>query len=383
MTDYEWTMVAQDLLTGNTLEDLPLTGVRFAQVLNGHGGGAGSINLAARSPVARKALIDAVDPGRRACYILVNGQPVHGGPIWTDNDDSPVKITWAEWGSIFAATTLTQDLVFTTADQLNIARALINAVKTAPGGSTVRVATDLTLSGVMRDRTYLAGDVPVVGGLLARLASTTAGFDYAWPVELDSATQTLQGRFRVGYPKLGVDEPTIVTDLPRSKSLSRDATTLATTSFAVGQKPTDGTQIPIASASDPGLIDLGYLPVHKVTAYQDVIPIALLIEHANADQIAAGGTLTSIKTTLSIDKILEEGVQVGDMCRVLLEGPRWPDGGYYDLRIVSMEYELESNTCALDLTPRIAQGGKIPTTSDRQNILRRLIKEVRLLSTST
>jgi hypothetical protein len=323
-------------------------------------------------------------------------------------------------------------------DQLDIARDLIRTAQAEPGGGTIRVALGSEASGVLRDRSYLAGDMPVVGELLAQLGAVAGGFDLAWPVEL-GPDGLPRGRLLLGYPRLGTIEPAFVVDLPRSISFSRDATALAVTSYAVGAKPAAVGDVqpptPVASATDPALLDAGLLPLSKVTAYSTVTDPTTLQGHADADQQAAGGTLQTVKVTVSMGRVLGNGVQPGDPVLCYFTGPRFPNpsdvepvpgqdpvtsvvttgDAYADLyadlyagaltsvttpgtpatpggsrgpgysavlRITAMDYDPGAGTVDLTLAPRVTQGGRIPTAATDAATLARLSRQLRQLATS-
>lgn len=368
-------------MTGAVLADLPLSGARFTRALNGSGDLRATLRLAGLDKSRARDLLDAVDGGRRAIYAEADGQLVWGGPAWSDSDDAPLQVAAKEWGSPLSSMLLLRSRTYTGADQLAIARDLVATAQAEPGGTTIRIALGSEISGVTRDRTYLPGDVPVVGQLLEQLANVDNGFDYAWPVEYDGSGIP-RGRLLLGYPRLGAADPAITVEMPRSLGFGRDATQLAVTSYAVGQKPTGGGDVPIASATDPALLDAGYLPLHKVKTYSDVSDVATLQAHADADQQAAGGTATSVMATVGMRDVLGI-VNPGDPALCLFQGPRFPDGFEAVLRITQIDYDPGADTCALTLAPRIAFGGRIPTVEDERSRLARLAREVRTLATAT
>jgi hypothetical protein len=357
------TYFSQDLKTGQILADLPLSGVRFSRVLNGHGALNGSMPLAGLSAQRRRDLIDAVDPVRRALYAEVDGNLIWGGPIWVDADDRPEQVQAQEWGSYFASACLLQDRSYLATDQLTIARDLVATAQAGPGGGTIRVALGAETSGVPRDQDYLASDLPVIGELLADLGNLDDGFDWSWPVEYDAGGLP-RGRLLLGYPRLGSAEPSIAVEpgstAARNLGYSRDGTQLAVISFATGQAPTSGAEVPVKSSTDATLLDAGYLPLHKVKNYQNETDDLVLQAHADADQKASGGTLATVKATVSMEAVLRNGVSPGDLAQISSDSPRFPDGYEATLRISQLDYDPGARTVDLTLAPRIEIGGKVP-----------------------
>lgn len=430
----QWSYFAGDVLTGQIIADLPLSGVRFTRALNGHGAMTGSLTLSGLPALRRYDLVDAIDPGRRALYAEADGVLQWGGIIWSEGDDNPVNIQAQEFGSYFGSVVLRRPRAYTAVDQLEIARDLLRTHQAEAGGN-VRVALGSETSGVLRDRSYLPGDMPVVGELFTNLANVENGFDFSWPAEY-GPDGLPRARLMLGYPRLGSTEPAIVVDMPRAIGFTRDASALAVTSWATGAKPVDGSDVPVASSTDPALSDAGYPLLDKVHSYTDVIDPTTLQAHADADQTAAGGTLATVKVTVSIAQVLSNGVQPGDPALCMFTGPRFPapddreptpageavivttitDDVYGDLygdlyagalvttttpgtpglpggsrgagfaavlRVTAIDYDPPGGTCELTLAPRITFGGKVPTARDDAATNARLTRELRLLSTST
>jgi hypothetical protein len=382
----QWTYVGVETSTGKILADLPIKGARPSRVLNGHGSLSGTIDL--RGVTRPDDVVDAVDGGRRAIYALVDGVPVWGGPSWADPDDGAdvISVSAGEWGSYFARRKLRADLTYTGVDQLVIARGLIGSAQSEPFGNVGVTYDTAPTSGVLRDRTYLAGDNPVVGELLADLGNVDGGFDWAWPVEWADSTH-LRGRLELGYPRIGLadaDAQYVLTlGEARSITLDRSAADMATTSWAVGKPENDGDPVPVASAEDTALLDAGYPLLDRIERYQDVSDTGTLLEHAVADQQAAGGALVSVQAEVPIGDVLGGAVGLGDPVRVERFTRRdGPDGLLLTLRCTGYELDPEGGVASLTLSPRVATGGRVPRREDVAARLARINREVRLLTVS-
>lgn len=386
-----WEYVGVEVSTGQVLATLPVrTDVKFTRALNGYGSFSGTVPLRGRNADRRRDMLDAVDCGRRAIYALADGQPVWGGICWTDPDqgDDAVQVTATEWGGYYAKTPLAfhapSRLAFTGADQLHIAREIIKTVAEIDGGDVLVAIDETVVSGVTRDRTYLAGDLPVAGELLANLGNVDNGFDWAWPAEWADPTH-LRGRLLLGHPRLGAEDAAYVVEAPgrsRAVSMSRGATDMATTAFAVGKPANDGDPTPIASATDPALVAAGYPYLARVERYQDVTDTGTLQEHADADQKAYGGPLAEVAAAVPLADVLDGSVNLGDPVRVELATLRHPDGFIAEMRCTEIEFDPTRGVAGLTLSPRVEIGGRVPRREDEDARQARLSREVRLLSVS-
>lgn len=373
-----WSYLGCDVMTGQVIADLPLSGPRFTRALNGHGDLTAGLPLRGYDLARRRDLLDATDPGRRAIYVLADGQPVWGGIIWPRSGAADVTVGATEWGSYFASVVLRRDRSYTGVDQLAIARDLVATHQAEPGGN-VRVAVGTETSGVARTITYLASQANVVGEQIAALGNVDNGFDWAWPAEYDGSG-LLRGRLVLGYPRLGAADPVIVIDAPRDIDMSEDAAALAVTAWAFGRST--GVDVPVASSTDPGLLDAGYPLLDKVSTYPDEDDAALLQARADADQQAAGGVLATVTVTIGIGEVVGSGLGPGDLVLLRLgDSPRWPGGWEATLRVTAVEYAPQEGTASLTLAPRITYGGRIPTTADTATVLSRIQRDLRIVTT--
>lgn len=395
-----WSCVGVDVQTGELLEALPVSQVRFSQVLNGYGSFSATLDLrATQSTIDISAyercyqLSDAVDVGRRAIYVLANGRPVWGGLSWTapDQDGDVISLSAAEWGSYFAKRVIRSTVTYTSQDQLAIARSLITTAQAVTGGNAL-VATGTETSGVLRTVTYTAGGLPVVEEQINNLATLSSGFDYAWPVEWNG--DTLRGRLLLGYPHLGTSTVGYVCHGPRGRmrgsTLTSDATNMATTSWAIGAQVSGGSFAPTASSTDASLLSAGYLVLDKVTSYSDVSDTSQLQAHADADQVANGGVTVSATADVPIGDVvgyLSDGVLIppqvslGDTVRFERQGRRDGASGYVDtLRVTEIDFDPTAQIATLILSPRITTGGRVPTRRDMEARIAHLERLVRLLA---
>lgn len=395
-----WSYVGVDLKSGAVLEALPLSGVQFSRVLKGYGSFSGTLDLRSCATQARcDELVGAIDPGRRCMYALADGQPVMGGPIWSapdqDGNGDVVTVNAAEWGSYWSSVFIRSTVTYTSIDQLAIARALVTAAQAVTGGN-VLTALGSETSGVNRTITYTAGSQPVIAEQIDLLSNMTSGFDYAWPVEWNGST--LRGRMLLGYPQLGTTTESYVAKASpgrvRSSTMSVDAATLATSSWAIGATGSGASGLAyVAQATDGTLLSAGYPILDKATAYSDISDTTTLQAHATADQVARGGTLTTVTATIPIVDVLPSvlngvtspaAVGLGDTVRFERHARRDGAAGFVaTLRVTQIDYDPQGQLATLTLSPRITVGGRVPTKLDDAAQLAHLQKQVRLLAVGT
>jgi hypothetical protein len=88
-----------DLLTGILREEMPFTGVKYNQVLNGPGAFAATIGLR-----HRKATRANLDPGRTTIYVERDGVLLWGGILWAarpSTDVAKIDLTGEGFWSYF------------------------------------------------------------------------------------------------------------------------------------------------------------------------------------------------------------------------------------------------------------------------------------------
>lgn len=170
-----------DLRSDTLLDALPIQGVSIDDYIGKTGRLTGTVpipnaELAAR---ARRALI----PGRTGVWVERGREIWWGGILWTLNlasDDRGflgAQVQCGGWESYLYRRLLFDTLTATQVDQLDIVRELIDYAQETPGGN-LGITYDSTVSGVLRDRTFLRYDQPSVGELLDQLSSLERGFEW-------------------------------------------------------------------------------------------------------------------------------------------------------------------------------------------------------------
>lgn len=154
--------------------------VTYGWQLNGIGSVQGSLPLMAGAPPIR--------PGEHALIVERDGLPVWMGPFWpVDFDTGMAYLTFhgSEWASYLRRRRIRVDRSFSGWDQFDIARWLIQDSQEAHWGygdlhidvNAGQAQAARSLSGVTRDRNYIATDRKELWEALVQLGDVIDGFD--------------------------------------------------------------------------------------------------------------------------------------------------------------------------------------------------------------
>ncbi|MGI5232854.1 hypothetical protein [Actinoallomurus sp. CA-142502] len=352
-----YTYLAADLATGNVAAELPLTGVSFSRVLNDAGTFSGSLQLGDPRVAALKA-VRATEPARSTILVCRDGVIVGEYIIWTTTYDSAsqvLQIAGADLLSYFdhrkilpvlppvldIQTVARQQLAFSAADQLAIARSLVTTAQAHTGGS-IGITVDATVaSTTLRDITYNGYELKNVGDGLRDLSTLAGGPDLYFDTVYINGTATR--RLVLGNPRLGVVDPGNLvfeygTNLTKFTE-PRDGSQMITRAFAVGDGSDADT--PIGIAEDATRYTDGWRLTEDSTSYSGAITPADLTGHAVADQAARRGpvVLPALTVLGAGPPAVGEYLPGDAIRRVIPRGadPYHPGGDDRTLRLVSFE----------------------------------------------
>lgn len=268
---------------GDILAELPFTTVSYSHVLNSPGSFSGTMALQQPEPL-KSVLKAALMLGRNTLYVERNGVIMWAGIPWTRNvdfDANTYTINAEGWHSYFRHRHITETVEFILADQIHIARDLIDWAQAQPGGDIGVQTSMVAHTAVWRARTYLANERKNVGEAVEELAALENGFDFRY--ESAWAGDVINTNFRTFYPATG-RATDIVFEIGTQISTAGaicDGTTLATHVDAIGGIPEDSETPLIASVSDT--LRLAEMPrLDDVVSFTDVIVPPTLTAHANA-----------------------------------------------------------------------------------------------------
>ena len=155
----EYRYLLRDVLTGDLLGEVPFESATYSDVLNAPGAFSGTLGLqqpAKLQSVLRNALM-LMDDGRLTLFVERNGALVWGGFLWTSDcslDDGTCTLNGEGYLSYFRRRLIADTLTYTGIDQTLIAKDLVDKAQLERGGHVGVVTSDVTASGVLRDRAY-------------------------------------------------------------------------------------------------------------------------------------------------------------------------------------------------------------------------------------
>jgi hypothetical protein len=289
-----YTYLLADLRTNAILAELPLRPSSINTKLSGHGELRATLALNAKgmSSLDLPALL-ADGASRNALYVDRDGVLVWGGILWSGgrkHAEHQAELQFLEFESYLQTRLILTDYKPANADQLVIARTLVNTMQAKVGGN-IGIVVGTETSGVLRTRDHFRTSLQTVGEALRSLVELEHGFDCYISVAYDSngvPAKTL----RLGYPQIGrgasvsgldFQLPGNITEWADDWNAFADS---ATDYYELGQG--EGSSVLIGSASDPARITAGY-PVmeRKSSLHRDVSSQTELNAHAREDLAAA------------------------------------------------------------------------------------------------
>jgi hypothetical protein len=363
--------LAHDLRTNAQLGELPLSNVRFGEILNGAGSFSATLPLAVPAATssttqtsAAQLLTSSSVPERTALFVERDGAIVWGGIIWTRRrgKSRSAELAGAGFWSYFRRVNLRSELFYTNVDQLTIFRGLINAAQAATGAN-IGVTVGAETSGVLRTRTYLRYEVPVIADAAEQLAAVDNGFDFAIEVAAGPTK-----RLVLSYPRRGRQASSTNVAFVDGKNLLsydvvEDGTRSARVVTALGAG--DGDRMLISTQSRTDLIDAGFPATTYVASHKSVTLQSTLDAHALAEVNARA--VTPEFWTLQVDPEDPDGgfgsftvgddaiVEIGDDENFARQSDGLPGYRKYQ-RIIGWEMAVaDSGTETLTVTTGVAR----------------------------
>ncbi|MEV4966649.1 hypothetical protein AB0886_05195 [Streptomyces sp. NPDC024062] len=334
-----------DLRSDTLLDALPVQGITLDDYIGKTGRLAGTVpipnaELAAR---ARRALI----PGRTGVWVERGRNIWWGGILWTLNVASDARgflgaqIQCGGWESYLYRRLLFDTLTATQVDQLDIVRELIDYAQETPGGN-LGITYDSTVSGVLRDRTFLRYDQPSVGEILDQLSAAERGFEWRIGSYRDGDGRRVK-RLHLGHPIIRGGATDIVLDRPGpilSYSLPTDATIKANAWQSRGastntNQAADSYPLmsPVLVADDD--IAAGWPRLDGTSDYTTIEQQSTLDAHARADWSAARTPVTIPEVTVLLGDSITPAL-LGSTVRLRIRDLWHPDGLDVRYRVVGM-----------------------------------------------
>ena len=338
-----------DLLTNEIIAEIPLTGVSFNQQLNTAGTFQGHILLSGINTYDYN--VDASTlPARNCIYVDRNGILVWGGVIWQrsyNSDSQTLSITAREFESYFEKRLITTTENFNNADQLLIARTLIDNAQAVANGD-IGVITGSETSGVLIDRVYYDYEFKQVWQAIKDLADQDDGFDFNIKVEYDNITNEptktlVLGSPRTGHIDTGVgDINTNVFVFPAGNITAyeypEDGSITTNSLYVTGAGSNEGKLLTNATASTS--FTNGFPLLETTVSYSDITDTTVISELATGRVLALSEPPPIIKVVVPAFVEPEYGTySIGDDIRLMITDERFPTGLDEIYRIVGLNVE--------------------------------------------
>jgi hypothetical protein len=198
----EFTVLACDLITGVTLDELPVKPSTITWDLNGPGS-ISDLTIPASALRGRDPndVQVALSEGRTAIYIDMDGALIWGGPLWRKVYSSVTRaytLTVGGWWSYWQRQLITTALQFRGADQFDIVRTLLSLRNGEPG--FVPIIMSAADSGVVRNYSWEVGDLKGVGEAIEQMSDNIGGFEFVVDVRRNVDTGRPERVLRIGSP---------------------------------------------------------------------------------------------------------------------------------------------------------------------------------------
>jgi hypothetical protein len=349
VTTYRYLFV--DLLSNTVIAELPLTGVAFTQQLNQAGTFSGHLLLSGIDAAAFNVDPSTI-PGACGLYVDRNGVLVWGGVIWSrsyNSTEQTLSFQAREWVSYFERRRITNTVAFTNADQLVIAKTLVEDAQNATYGNigVLYNQAGQTTSGVLIDRVYYYYELKTVFNAIQDLSRQDDGFDFDIDVEYDIVTGLPSKSFNTYFPRSGVaydvnDPDALVFTFPAGNIIEyeypEDGSLAANSIYALGAGSNEGKLT--ANALNTNFLGQGWALLEDQANYSDITDQTVLNELALARVIATGYPPTTLKIVVPPYVDPEFGTyNIGDDARIMIVDNRFPSGLDAIYRIVGVSVQ--------------------------------------------
>lgn len=346
-----WRYVFADLRTDQTIDEFDVANARFDVRINQPGTFSGTIPLPNAAAAARARAITEV----RTVVYVYRGADIWGGPfiLWqvTPSGGGRNGVSLSVQGSTFESyldrREIRTNLTYAQVDQFTIARSLIASAQSRTEGN-LGITWGTHLSGVKRDRTYLASESASYGQRLSELAAVLNGFEYRIVGYVDPTTGARVREFVTGYPGLGRPDVEHVFSEPGnvlSWSYAGDGTRGATSFRARGDSVSsdvsgDATALLSDVVERADLLADGWPLLDRTDDYYSVVLKPTLDEYASENATIYGGAArvmyASVRLPYGRDAFSPGNV--GDRARLVLKND-WFGVFSQSWRVVGMDVE--------------------------------------------
>ncbi|MER6942480.1 hypothetical protein ABT294_00530 [Nonomuraea sp. NPDC000554] len=364
-----------DLKTDDFITNLDLDNVSYTRLIGEPGSFTATVDVT--SPEIADAVARVVPrwvehpsepdslstgPGRSVVHVYRNGVVWGTYAIWkavVQGDGRgalKVTLTGASLESYLNAVEIRSTLTYSDTDQLDIARDLIASMQElthANIGLTVQAGA----SGVLRDRTYAAGEGGTFGQRLKELGDVENGFE--WMIHTsDPGTGARVREVRFGYPRLGVaadhvfQQPGNVLSFSQEIDALRGATSYRARGESVSSDAsTASTPLMSAEANADQHLSAGWPRIDRTLDYSTVKEVDTLNAYAQRYATERPGAVRVHQISVRLDDTEWTPANLGDTVRIMLANDWWPitgGGASFDhrWRVIGVQVRATSRNSA-------------------------------------
>jgi hypothetical protein len=351
-----YTYLAQDLLSGTILNELPLHGVTFDRQLNKAGNMGGSSSLD-NERLDNDDLLEATVPGKTALYVYREDKIVWGGIIWSRWYQSQGKAlqfsaqTWESYAyrRIFRGDK--KNKITLNEAQCRIIQDLWTDMQWSDPRGNIQVlgASSFPTGDVVRTYVFDPYEFKTYG---ATIDDITDNYDDSCEFYIDTYEDGFGNPVKqlvFGYPRVGniVDFTDLVIDYPGNilnyyytENVSDAANKAYATGDAAGEITIQGasdTMVTWGEAEDAANMAAGYPLLESVTSHSGVTSTTTINSAARSD--LASKPVPTITHTFELDPVRDPifgTYGLGDDARVQITDSRFPapDGLEEVVRVV-------------------------------------------------
>lgn len=276
-----------DLLTGAILADVELYGVFVSKYLSRAGTFNGTVKLT-EDPVFNALTLEATEPGKTALYMMRDNALVWGGIIWsrTYSDVSrAVQLAGQTFESYFDHVVFENHFVQQKVNQELIFQNMVNQLQTDSVDLDFQMAA-LPTTNMPRTVLIPGYEYHYATDALTQLVGVDNGLEYTIDVTPGPQPDQPIKTIRLGYPQLGVADPSLAYDFPGSvvhywmpENAANSGAKFAALGYGSGDKITR------AVATDQNTLDAGYPAWWIVNQYSTIADLGIIQDKVAADAI--------------------------------------------------------------------------------------------------
>jgi hypothetical protein len=193
-----------NILTGETIAEMPLQGVSMARHLDG-GEFRGTLHLD-RTGISNDTAIAAVVPGRSFIVCERDARPIWGGLVWTatyQSQSKSVQVYAKDLKDYGERRIIRDDVAYVSTEQTQIFLDLYGLMQSDPNSVQVELP-DVVNTGILRSLEVTRSDFRDYRSAIDSIANADEGFD--WLIDWTRTGGVYTRTMRIGYPTLGAAE---------------------------------------------------------------------------------------------------------------------------------------------------------------------------------